>query len=155
MQPANMDKLQQNVAAAGEAALAKRRFVTSIDILIGVGWLAEVDVERWRQGRVDYLERVVKANLKKISTAMKLFRRWARASGLVQSETGYVARTRDRRPLRFSKSGQFGIERAYRTHWVSPRLAEDKRRRLAEHAKPEERAGRAAADDATIGEATG
>jgi hypothetical protein len=34
--------------------------------------------------------------------------------------------------LRFSKSGDEGIERAYRTHWVSPELSERKRERLAE-----------------------
>ena len=48
------------------------------------------------------------------------------------SETAYVARTRDRRTLRFSKSGDEGIERAYRTHWVSPELSERRRERLAE-----------------------
>ena len=35
-------------------------------------------------------------------------------------------------PLRFSKSGDDGIERAYRTHWVSPELSERRRERLAE-----------------------
>ena len=48
------------------------------------------------------------------------------------SETAYVARTRDRRSLRFSKSGNPDIERAYRTHWVSPEPSESKRERLAE-----------------------
>jgi hypothetical protein len=43
-----------------------------------------------------------------------------------------VARTWDRRPLRFSKSGDEAIERAYRTHWVSPELSERARERLAE-----------------------
>jgi hypothetical protein len=48
------------------------------------------------------------------------------------SETAYVARTRDRRKLRFSKSGNPAIELAYRTHWVSPELSEAKRERLVE-----------------------
>lgn len=34
--------------------------------------------------------------------------------------------------MRFSKSGDPSIERAYRTHWVSPELSEAKRARLAE-----------------------
>ena len=55
---------------------------------------------------------------------MKLFRTWATGRGLVPSETVYVARTRDRRPLRFSKTGNPDIERAYRTHWVSPELSD-------------------------------
>ncbi len=59
-------------------------------------------------------------------------RTWATGQGLVPSEIVYVARTRDRRTLRFSKSANPDIERAYRTHWVSPALSETKRRRLAE-----------------------
>ena len=104
--------------------------MTAIDVLVGVGWLEPRRVDERRQGRVDYLERVTVANLGKISTAMRSFRHWAR--GLRPSESAYVARTRDRRPLRFSKSGDAGIERAYRTHWVSPELSERKRARLVE-----------------------
>jgi hypothetical protein len=116
----------------GGAALAKRKVVTAIDVLVGVGWLEARRVDEWRQGRVDYLERVTVANLGKISTAMRSFRGWAQARGLKPSETAYVARTRDRRPLRFSKSGDPEIERAYRTHWVAPELSERKRAGLAE-----------------------
>lgn len=65
---------------------------------------------------MDYLERVTQANLVKLSTAMKALRSWAIGVGLVPSDTAYVARSRDRRPLRFSKSGNPEIERAYRTH---------------------------------------
>lgn len=126
------DKLEQRVVAAAEAALATRKFVTAIDVFVGIGWLQPRQVDKWRQGRITYLERVAQANLKKLSAAMKFFRRWAEARGLKPSETAYVARTRDRRHLRFSKSGNPGIERAYRTHWVSPELSEKKRERLAE-----------------------
>jgi len=106
--------------------------VTAIDVLVGLGWLEPRRVDEWRQGRVPYLEAVVIASLGKISTAMKVFREWAAARGLKPSQTAYVARTRDRRPLRFSKSGDPGIERAYCTHWVSPELSDRKRERLAE-----------------------
>ena len=125
-------KLDRRVVRAAEAALAQRKFVTAIDVLVGLGWLEPRRVDEWRQGRVAYLEVVVSASLGKISTAMKVFRRWAAARGLKPSETVYVARTRDRRPLRFSKSGDEGIERAYRTLWVSPELSERRRERLAE-----------------------
>ncbi len=128
----NRGDIDRRVVRAAEAALAKRKFVTAIDVLVGVGWLEPRRVDEWRQGRVDYLERVTVANLGKISTAMRSFRRWAQARGLRPSETAYLARTRDRRPLRFSKSGDPGIERAYRTHWVSAELSERKRARLAE-----------------------
>lgn len=118
MNPANEAKLRKKIAAAGEAALTRNGYVTAIDALLATGWLTSADVEVWRRGRVGYLERVTDASLSKISTAMRVFRRWARSRGLRPSETVYVSWTKDRRRLRFSKSGDPGIERAYRTHWL-------------------------------------
>ena len=125
-------KLEQRVVSAAEAALSEREYVTALDVLVGVGWLEQGRVDEWRQGRVDYLERAVQAGLGNVSTAMRLFRRWAQARGLKPSETVYLSRSRGRRPLRFSKSGDPAIEQAYRTHWVSPVLSERKRARLVE-----------------------
>ena len=125
-------KLEERVVKAAEAALADHQFVTAIDVMVGMGWLTTPQVDRWRQGRVDYLERLVTASLSKISTAMATFRHWARSEGLTPSETAYLSRSRDHRQLRFSKSGDSGIEAAYRTHWISPELSEAKKSRLAE-----------------------
>jgi len=124
--------LEQRVRRAAEVALAEQRYVSAVDVFLGLGWLVPAHLDEWRQGRVQCLERVVQASLPKLSTAMRVFRRWAQGRGLVPSETGYVARTRGRRPLRFSVSGAADIERAYRTHWVSPELSTAKRERRAE-----------------------
>lgn len=128
----NASKLERRVAVAAEAALDERGFVSAIDMLVGMGWLTPAQVDQWRQGRTEYLERVTAVNLHKLSAAMAALRRWALARGLMPSETDYVTRTRDRRGLRFSASGNSAIEQAYRTHWVSPELSESKRQRLAE-----------------------
>ena len=125
-------RLERRVIDAAEAALEARRLVTAIDVLAGLGWLPPSSEDAWRQGRIPYLERAVTANLDKVSRAMRHFRRWAESRGLKPSETAYVARTRDRRTLRFSKSGKPTVELAYRTHWVSPQLSKRKRERLAE-----------------------
>lgn len=124
--------MKARVERAAESALAEQDWVAPIDVLQRLGWLPAPRVNEWRQGRLPCLERGVEASLGKVSTAMGLFRSWARARGLVASETAYVARTRDRRPLRFSVSGNPDIERAYRTHWVSASLSEAKRDRLTE-----------------------
>jgi hypothetical protein len=124
--------IEQRVVRAAEAALAEQHYVSAIDVLLRLRWLAQPHLDEWRQGRVECLERVMQVNLHKLSTAMVAFRRWAQRRGLKPSETAYVARTRDRRPLRFSVSGAAEIERAYRTHWVSPELSAAKRRRLAD-----------------------
>jgi hypothetical protein len=121
-------------AKAAEASLAAQNYVSPVDVLVGIGWLDPGAVKRWRQGQVDYLERVVQTNLSRISEAMKLFRSWATAKGLIPSETSYVARTPSRQTLRFSKSGTPTVERLYRTHWLSGEVSHRKQERLAEKA---------------------
>jgi len=130
----NRDALAARVTNAAETALAARHYVTPIDVLLGIGWLDPNLERRWRQGQIVCLEVAVQTNLSRISEAMHLFRSWATAKGLRPSETVYVARKAGRQNLRFSRSGDPGIERAYRTHWVSPLLSESKRERLAEKA---------------------
>src|SRR5260221_4478258 len=134
MHPKNRTKLANRVIKAAEAALAAQHYVAPVDVLVGIGWLDGGTVKRWRQGQVDYLERVVQTNLSRISEAMKLFRSWATTKGVSPSETHYVARTPRRQALRFSRSGDPRIEALYRTHWVSQELSEKKRQPLAEKA---------------------
>jgi hypothetical protein len=125
-------KLHQRVRQAAEAALAEKQYVSAIDVLLGIGWLAPGNVDAWRQRRIDYLERVVNANLSRISEAMHAFRSWATSKELLPSETDYVAKQPGRPALRFSKSGDRNVERHYRTHWISPKLKEKARRQLEE-----------------------
>jgi hypothetical protein len=134
MDPHNRKRLDDCVTRAAEAALTRQQYVSPVDVLVGIGWLDPAALERWRKGQVAFLERVVHANLSRISEAMKLFRSWAATKGLTPSETAYVVRRRSRQALRFSKSGAPSIEKLYRTHWISGELAQKKRQRLAEKA---------------------
>src|SRR5258705_856418 len=61
--------LKQRVTQAAEEALAEQQFVSAIDVLLGLGWLAPSHLDRWRQGRIESLERVVQANLSKVTMA--------------------------------------------------------------------------------------
>ena len=132
MTPKNRALLAARVARAAWPALAVQGYVSPIDVLIGLGWLDMGRVERWRRGQIPYLERVVEANLPRISEAMKAFRSWAAERELKASETAYLRRAPPRRPLVFSRSGRPEIEKLYRTHWVAPQLSEKKRERLLE-----------------------
>jgi hypothetical protein len=134
MNPNNRKKLFDRVTRAAEAALAAQGYASPIDVLVGIGWLDMGTVQRWRRGEIDCLERAIQTNLSRISEAMRLFRSWAAERELSASLTQYVARTPERQTLRFSKSGDPTIEGLYRTHWVSPKLSEKKRERLAEKA---------------------
>src|SRR5215472_2916487 len=134
MSPENRRRLADRVAKAAEALLAAQKYVSPVDVLVGIGWLDPGALKRWRQGQVEYLEAVVQTNLSRISEAMKLFRSWAAAKGLIPSETSYIARTPLRQTPRFSKSGSPTIEKLYRTHWISGELSQKRQARLVERA---------------------
>ena len=134
MRPDNRKRLSERVIKAADAALATQKYVSPLNVLVGIGWLDPGAVKRWQQGQIDYLEAVIRTNLPRISEAMKLFRSWAAAQGLTASETHYVARTPSRETLRFSKSGNPAIEKLYRTHWISGELSGKEREHLVERA---------------------
>lgn len=112
--------------------MVERQAVSPVDVLVALGWLAPSQVDLWRQGRVDSLEDAMTVSRAKLSAGLRALQRWAHGRSLVAIETAYVARTPDRRTLRFSESGDPDVERAYRTHWVSPELSASMRERLAE-----------------------
>jgi hypothetical protein len=124
--------LERRVIAAAEAALADSKSVSMIDVLTGLGWLPGRRVDEWRQGRIADLEEALSVRPDKLATALETLREWAERQGLRPSETAYVAAARDRRPLRFTSDGDEAVERAFRTHWMSPDLTEARRERLIE-----------------------
>jgi hypothetical protein len=124
--------VEERVVGAAEAALAERRFVAPIDVLIDIGWLQPGPVARWRQGRVECIEDIAQTDSVKLTAALDALRRWAEDRGLTPTDTDYVARTRDRRVLQFTRGADTAIERSFRTHWFSPALSERKHQRLQE-----------------------
>ena len=114
----------------------KRGYVAPVDVLMDIGVLPKQKYEDWRNGRVDYLERVCTVNLHKLSFIMSQIRAYAREQGLKPSFCYYkqwgVKKKNGKGhkpvvPLRFSKSGNAEIEKNYATHYVdSRRIAEIK-----------------------------
>ncbi len=129
--------LEGRVARAAEAVLARQRYVSALDVMLAIGWLAPSHLAEWRQGRIECIEQALQAKPARVAEAMRTLREWAQRQGLAPSEIAYTARTRDRRPLRFSPSGDPEVERAHRTRWISPELTGQARDRLlARLAKP-------------------
>ena len=125
--------LEERVVMAGEAALAEQGYASVIDVLVRIGYLAPVHVDDWRKGRFACLEELIFVSPGKISSAINFFHQWARNCNLVPSETPYLARTiGPPRELQFGKSGDPGIERLYRTHYVSAVISEKKQEKLRE-----------------------
>ena len=114
----------------------KRGYAAPVDVLVDIGVLPKQKYEDWRNGRVDYLERVCTVNLHKLSFIMSQIRVYAREQGLKPSFCYYKQWGVKKKngqghkpvvPLRFSKSGNAEIEKNYATHYVdSRRIAEIK-----------------------------
>jgi hypothetical protein len=49
MTPDSRRRLAARVALAADAALTRQKYVSAIDVLVGVGWRAPEAVERWRK----------------------------------------------------------------------------------------------------------
>ena len=96
----------------------RRGFASPVDVMIDIGVLDKKKYDDWRHGRVPYLEAVCTVNLHKLSEIMKIVRAYAAANGLKPSFTDYKQIGAKDRKLRFSKSGNQTIEKAYATHYV-------------------------------------
>ena len=111
--------------------IKKNGMAVPVQVIIDLGYLSQADYDRWRFGKgVDYLERVCKVNLHKLSFIMKQVRAYAKKNDLKPSFTYYKQWGRKgKKPikLRFSKYGNEDVEKGYATHYVSAkRMAEIK-----------------------------
>lgn len=108
--------------------IQKTGMATPVQVLMDLEVLSAADFERWRFGKVDYLERVCKVNLRKLSFIMKQVRAYASKNDLKPSWTFYKQWGRKGKPvvkLRFSKYNDEGVERGYATHYISQRWMDE------------------------------
>lgn len=115
------DPLYPRIARAVEAILARGKVVAPVDVLIGMGLLAPQQLEDWRRGRVPFLEGVIDCNLTRVSRLLRILRFHVHDLKLEPSITVYMRWGKGpKRRLRFTKTGDHNLERAYATHFVWP-----------------------------------
>jgi hypothetical protein len=101
--------------------LAKGNVVAPVEVLVGMGLLRREHLDDWRRGRVPYLERVINCNLTPLSRLLRILRFHAHDLNLKPSATVYNRYGKGpKQRLRFSKTGDKGLEAAYATHFVWP-----------------------------------
>ena len=116
------DKYYSRVVRAVTAILDRKEFVTPIDLFIEMDLLRSEEIEKWRAGRLPYLERAIQCNLSSASRILRLLRMHAHDLNLRPSSTGYIRRTRGGKlRLRFTKTGDLKLEEAYARHFVMVR----------------------------------
>ena len=116
----NNSELTQKVNASMSRQITSRGYAAAVDVLMDIGALSKKNYEDWRFGRVPYLERVCTMNLHKLAEVNRQMRTYAKGAGLKPSFCYYKQwGNKEKRLLRFSKSGESNIEKAYATHYVS------------------------------------
>ena len=110
--------LEKKVKEVAAMLWQQKGYASPVDVLIKMGFLSERNYKEWRNGRVQYLEKVITANLNKLSTVMKILRDYSVSNGAKPSFSYYRQNGTGNSILRFSKSGKSKIERSYATNYV-------------------------------------
>lgn len=115
----NHRELEIAALAAADHCLKARGYIALDEVFLAMGKLETKCLEDWRFGRVPYLERVIRLNLSQINAVCRAVHASANRGKLKPSWTAYVTRGKNAgRPLRFTKSGDPRLERAWATRHV-------------------------------------
>ena len=124
--PGDVNRRESEQAAIGAAdrCLKAKGYISMVDVLMEVGKLSREDYERWRFRQVPFLERVLHGNLAQLNVMLSAVQTNSARGHMNASWTAYMSWGKGKRqPLRFSKSGNPNLERAYATHYLLPRAA--------------------------------
>ena len=81
-----MARVETRVARIAEELLAERQRVRPIDVLVGLGWLAQPNVDRWERGRIPSIDRCVGVDSDKVRTAFAALQQSSEDRGLKPSK---------------------------------------------------------------------
>ena len=113
------DKYYPRVVRAVEKILARADVVAPSDILIEMGNLSKKNYEAWRKGQVPYLEQVFEGSLSKANRIFRIIGFHVHDLNMVSRQTVYRQWGKGgKRILRFSKSSDPNIEKAYSRHYI-------------------------------------
>ena len=113
----NNKDLTDKVHALVSQRLYKEGIVSIPDILMDLDYLKSDMYRLWKDGKVPYLEKVCHTNLSKLTLISKEVRKHCLNKGCKESHKEYRA-NKSKRPLRFSKSGDWKVERAYSACYI-------------------------------------
>jgi len=118
----NRRELEQAAISAADRCLKFKGYISIVDVLMELGMLSREEIERWRFREVPFLERAVHGNLARLNAVLRAVQTNAARGKMKASWTAYMSWGKGKRePLRFSKSGDPNLERAYATHYLLPR----------------------------------
>jgi hypothetical protein len=127
------DPYYPRVVRAVATILARADVVAPVDVLMEMGNLTPKHHEAWRRGHVPSLERVFAGSLSKANRILRLLGFHVHDLNMLPRRTVYRQWGQGtNRLLRFSKSGNPDVEKAYATHYVWNQSQEKKRHVIAQ-----------------------
>jgi hypothetical protein len=131
------DKYYPRVVRAVSKILSRSDVVAPVEVLREMGNLTQKTHEAWYRGHVPYLERVFAGSLSKANRILRIIGFHVHDLNMLPRRTVYHQRGKGKnRILRFSKSGNEGVEDAYSTHYVWNQ-SQEKKRQVIERSMPE------------------
>ena len=116
----NNKELEKKVKQFTSELAYKKGYVSSVDVLIKLGYITEADYKDWRFGKIQYLEKVCQGNLHKLSAVNRLIRKYSVEWNFEPSWTAYYQWGKGpKKRLIFSKSQDQQIETLYATHFLN------------------------------------
>jgi hypothetical protein len=115
------DPLYRRVVNAVRHLQENKGEVTPINVLLTLGMLTPAKLQEWERGEILFLEAVLHSNLSKTNRILRILRLHARDLDMRAVETDYTrVGPGPRRVLKFTKSGDPNIERAYARVYLAP-----------------------------------
>jgi hypothetical protein len=107
----NNSELEKKIKCIVSESINKKGYIRSTDVLTGLGYLSQTDYEKWRMGKIEYLEKVCQVNLGKLTTINRIIRQISWKMKLEPSLTAYNKYGKGPKiRLRFSKSGDINTK---------------------------------------------
>jgi len=115
----NRTELKKKIKIIAIELLKEKNYISSIDLLMRLNYLTKSDYEKWRFGKIEFIEKACTANLSKLNFISNNLRAISKELNLKESRTAYMKFGKGPKiKLRFSKSNDKNIEKRYSTHHV-------------------------------------
>jgi len=128
------DKMYPKVVNAIAHLLKTTDVIAPIDVFLQIGNVLKKDCDEWRKGKIPYFERIFQGSLPKANRVLRIIEYHSAALNMIPLQHKY--RRKKKIPLRFSKSGEANLEKAYSRHYKWNQ-SQDKKQELIEKILPE------------------
>lgn len=130
------EPFDSRVLVAAERAFKTHGFVSFVDVMIGIGFLAESNLKVWRLGRIPTIADLLQGGPPKLNRAVELLRQFAREHGPVEPEARFTRQTpRGEEDLQIAPEGLEDKAQYLKLRWMPEHFADENHERKVQKAE--------------------